>query len=448
MAKRRPDIPEVKLEAERFLLGSLLEYSSTRPHIMPLLAPEHFTLDRHRKIFVVVKTLYDKSQDINISVVLNELLASGAITLHEQPIAYLLELTRGVPEIPSYDSHIRILRDFGLTIRLRGVANYLESQLDIFPQLPVVNIISDVTQKLEAVQRETELGEEVPRADQVIDALGGPLEILHPTAGVGSIKTGFRALDALTTGLELGTLSIIAGRPSQGKSALALCMSRNMAEAKIPVAFFSMEMAKKALIDRLMCGVARIDMAKLRNGRLSLLEEAELRRALGQIYGWPLYIDDEAVRNIGDISRRLDRLVTKYGVRVGFVDFVQLMTSGSRHKGDRRSTTEILGEIAEAFKALAKRLNIAIVILSQLSRDPEKRMSGNHRPMLSDLRDSGSLEQVADLVCAVYRETVYKPSDIGLKNYAEIMILKQRQGATGNISLRFYGDLGALFEDS
>lgn len=441
MAKTSP-LPEND-DAERFVLGSVLLNPDLFVQVSGALAVGDFSRESHRRIFSRMKDLAERGEKIDRITVANELLKQGQIE-SVGGLSYLVSLDEGLPQLVNLDSYIRIVKDNRDLRVLAFLGQYLQDQAKT--RLPPLDIVYDVQTRLQEIERGAAVLDKVPVLSDVIDSLGGALEIINPTAAEVFIPTGFTRWDSMTGGLEVGKLAIIAGRPSSGKTSLAMCMAQNIAESNVPVAMFSLEMSHRGLIDRMVCVKSQLDFSKYKGRRLNADEKEQARYAIGRLYEIPLFIDEKPFHSIGDISRKLDRLAHKHDVKVCFLDYVQLLTSGLRHKGDRRNTTEILGEAVEGLKSLGKRLGVAMVLLSQLNRDSEKR-GGSHRPMLSDLKDSSSLEQAADLVAFTFREYQYKSDQEHLRDYCEVIISKARDGKTGIVPMKFRGDWGGAFAD-
>jgi len=270
---------------------------------------------------------------------------------------------------------------------------------------------------------------------QVIEEYQGGLNaFLDPSKRVKGVGTGFTRFDEKTSGLHAGDLFILAARPSMGKTALALNIAHHVAtRAKLPVAVFSLEMSKESLLTRMLCATARVDSQKFRAGYLSADERRKLQAAASSLVEAPLFIDDSAGVHLMDMHAKLRRMKAEQGgLGLVIVDYLQLMTGRGRFENRNQ---EISG-ISRGMKMLAKELNVPLIVLSQLNRAPETRV-GDHRPQLSDLRESGSIEQDADLVAFIFREEVYKPADESLHGKAELILAKQRNGPVGKIELVF-----------
>ena len=268
----------------------------------------------------------------------------------------------------------------------------------------------------------------------IIDEYQGGLNaFLDPSKRVKGIGTGFTRFDEKTSGLHAGDLFILAARPSMGKTALALNIAQHVAaQGKRTVAVFSLEMSKESLLTRMLCATARVDSQKFRAGYLNAEERKRLQGAASSLVEAPLFIDDTAGIHLMDIHAKLRRLKAEHGLGLVIVDYLQLMTGRGRFENRNQE----ISSLSRGMKLLAKELNVPMIVLSQLNRAPETRQ-GDHRPQLSDLRESGSIEQDADLVAFIFREEVYKPNDQSLHGQAELILAKQRNGPVGKIDLVF-----------
>jgi replicative DNA helicase len=263
---------------------------------------------------------------------------------------------------------------------------------------------------------------------------GGINRFLDPSKRIKGLSTGFLRFDEMTSGLHKGELFILAARPSMGKTALALNIAQHVAtHLEKTVAVFSLEMSKESLLTRMICAGARVDQQKFRAGYLNQDERMQLSATASQLMRAPLYIDDTAGTNLMDIHAKLRRLKSQQGLELVVIDYLQLMSGGAKRYENRNQEVSAL---SRGLKLLAKELDVPMLVLSQLSRAPETRQ-GDHRPQMSDLRESGSIEQDADLVGFIFREEVYKPDREDLKGLAELILAKQRNGPIGRINLAF-----------
>src|SRR5579871_745993 len=266
---------------------------------------------------------------------------------------------------------------------------------------------------------------------------GGINAFLDPSQRLRGLSTGFSKFDEMTSGLHGGELFILAARPSMGKTALALNIAQHVAmhpKMRKPVAVFSLEMSSESLLTRLLCAAARVDQHKFRAGFLNQDERRKLQVALGDLTEAPLFLDDTAGVNLMDIHSKVRRMKSEHGLSLVVIDYLQLMSS----RGRTENRNQEVSAISRGLKLMAKDLDIPFLVLSQLSRAAETRV-GDHKPQLSDLRDSGSIEQDADLVAFIHREEIYKKDDESVKGLADLIIAKQRNGPIGNVPLRFLG---------
>jgi replicative DNA helicase len=271
---------------------------------------------------------------------------------------------------------------------------------------------------------------------QIIEGYeGGINALLDPSKRLKGVSTGFMKLDEMTGGLHGGELFILAARPSMGKTALALNIAQHVATGRDPktVAVFSLEMSKESLLTRMLCAAARVDGQKFRAGYLRQEERRQLSSAASSLSAAPLYIDDTSGANMMDIHAKLRRLKAEHGLGLVVIDYLQLMSSPGRNENRNQE----ISKLSRSMKLLAKELDVPMLVLSQLSRAVETRQEGDHRPQLSDLRDSGAIEQDADLVGFIFRPEVYAPQRQDLRGVAELILAKQRNGPTGIVKLVF-----------
>lgn len=423
------------IEAEQCVLGSILLDDALYPQIAGRLDSDDFHLEKHRRIFLRMGELNARASAIDDLTLTNEL------TKHDQlescdGVAYIASLTEALPRLSSIDDYVRIVKDKSLLRQLIHTADNIVSQC-IEGSEEVDDVLAEAeTAILKVGDAQLRSGLSTPR--QIVEGFsGGMSAFLDPSKRIQGLSTPFVKFDEMTTGLHEGELIVIAARPSMGKTALALNMAQHVAadlpdKPGKPVAIFSLEMSKESLLTRLLCATAKVDSHRFRGGYLNQDERRQLNRALTQLVTCNLFIDDSADANLMDISAKCRRLQSEHGLGLVIVDYLQLMASKGRH--DNR--TQEISALSRGLKLLAKDLRVPVIALSQLSRAPETR-PGDHRPQLSDLRESGSIEQDADLVGFIYREEVYKPDREDLHGVAEFLISKQRNGPTGRIKLAF-----------
>lgn len=419
------------VDAERFCLGAVLHNNHAFSDISGIIEPVDFSLTIHRHIYEAMQALQRSGTAIDRLTVSNYLIARGKLE-RAGGLSTITSLDEGMPDIVSPRAYAQIVRNCAILSRIALVASRASSQA-LEGGADPSDSLARLQSSLDGVSRELASGDPAQRLSGII-ADAGAESLLNPTRDTSGVATGFYDLDERTTGLQPQTLTILAARPSVGKTALMCNMAANIA-TKTPVAIFSMEMSKRGLIERFLCSEARLNLLKYRSGTLHQEERARLLSALNKINELPIFIDDSSALTHQQITSRMDRMARINGAKVCFLDYIQQMGFESP-KAREKTENEKLTEIAESLKAAAKRQNVAVVALSQLSRAPEARTK-DHRPMLSDLRSSGGLEQAADLVLFIYRESMYAPDKEHLKDEADLIIGKQRQGPTGNLKLRW-----------
>ncbi len=422
-------------DAERFVLGSILLNQDTYFQVAGAVEPEDFSLESHRRIFARMKDLYDRGEKIDRVTLANELMKQGQIE-SVGGFSYLVSLDEGLPELSNLDSYIRIVKDKATLRKLIFSAQKLIDRCFIGEEEPD-EILASAEESLLKLG-EARAGERLESPATVISNFpGGVNAFLDPSQRVSGLSTGFAKFDEMTGGLHGGELLILAARPSMGKTALALNVAQHVAthpQMRKPVAVFSLEMSSASLLTRLLCSAARVDQHKFRAGYLNSDERRKLQVALADLTESPLFLDDTAGVNLMDIHSKLRRMQAEHGLSLVVIDYLQLMSS----RGRSENRNQEVSAISRGLKLMAKDLNVPFLVLSQLSRAAETRI-GDHKPQLSDLRDSGSIEQDADLVAFIFREEVYKRDREDLRGLADLIIAKQRNGPIGNVPLRFLG---------
>jgi len=421
------------LDAERFVLGAVLQDDTRFPALVAALTADDFSLEKHRRIFARMRELHQRSERIDRVTLANELVAQLQLD-YCGGISYLVSLDEGLPELPKFDSYVRIVREKARLRELIFTGQRLIDRALLDDGTPAHELASAVSERLSQIG-ESDKENKLVSVSEIIGNHNGGLTAFLGDSGEGTgIKTGFSRLDQMTGGLQRGDLVVLAARPSMGKTALALNIAAHAAvgEQRLSVAVFSLEMSREAVIKRILCSAARVDSAKHRAGRLNQEEKRRLIDAAEQLDETRLFIDDSSNITTMDISAKLRRLRADHGLDLCVIDYLGLI--GSHRKTDNR--VRELGEITRHLKLMvAKELQIPVLLLSQLNRAPENR--NDHRPLLSDLRESGDIEQDADLVALLFREEVYKPDKHQVSGLAELMIAKQRNGPTGRIDLVF-----------
>ena len=434
------NLPPQNIEAEESLISAILVDNNTLLDVIEILAPEDFYRTAHQKIFAAITDLFNKAEPIDLVTLANKLKEKG----HLEEIgsaSYLARLVDTVPLAVNAQHYAKIVHDKAALRRLIEKANAIVKRC--FEERGNADDVIDFAESAIFEISEKKSQQAFYPLSKIIL---GNIETLEENQGnrslVTGVPTGFSRLDNLTSGFQNSDLIILAARPSMGKTALALNIARNAAvDANIPVAVFSLEMSKEQLSLRMLCSEARIDSSRLRGGFFSMEDWHRLTDAAGILSESPIYIDDSASLSAMDIRAKARRLKMEKNIGLVVIDYLQLMQGRA---GAERRDIEI-SEISRSLKALAKELDLPVLALSQLNRMLEQR--NDKRPRLSDLRESGALEQDADVVAFIYRDEVYnKEEDNPNKGVAEILLSKQRNGPTGDIYLTFLNSY-TRFED-
>jgi replicative DNA helicase len=423
------------IELEEAVLGAIMINKDAMASVVEILRAESFYKDAHRLIFEIMSDLFERQLPIDILTVHEGLKKAEYIESIGGPV-YLTELTNKVSSAANVEYHARIVSQKHIQrelIRLSTeiIKDSFEDTKDIF------TLLDDAEKHLyDITDKNLNTGYESLQALAV--KAKNHIEIVsQQEEGLTGISTGFDELDKMTSGWQPSDLVIIAARPGMGKTAFTLSLARNASKYEKPVAIFSLEMAKLQLVQRLISMEAEIDNKSLRNGDLSEDEWKRLYTAVEKLADAPIYIDDTPAINIFELRAKCRRLKQNHDIEMIIIDYLQLMSSAPGH--NRGNREQEISSISRALKGLAKELNVPVLALSQLSRAVETR-GGAKRPMLSDLRESGAIEQDADLVTFIYRPDYYEIEDPDVpKGAAEIIIAKHRNGSTGTVNLKFIG---------
>jgi len=413
------------------VLGSILMDDGLFVQVAGILQPDDFSLEKHRRIFNRMAELQDRGEKIDRITLANELMKHNQLESCDG-LTYLVSLDDGLPHISNLDSYARIVKDKATLRRIIFASQKLIDRCMIGEDEPEEILAGAEETLLNLSQYRGNAGLLTP--EEVIEEQGGVNTFLDPARRLKGLSTGYVKLDEMTGGLRGGDLIILAARPAMGKTALALNIAQHVAMGrhKQTVAVFSLEMSKESLLIRLLCTAARVDGQRFRAGFLNAEERRRLQAAANQLVEAPLFLDDTAAANLMDMHAKLRRLKAEHGLGLVVLDYLQLMSG----RGRSENRNQEISALTRGLKMLAKELNVPMLVLSQLSRAPEVRQ-GDRRPQLSDLRDSGSIEQDADMVVFIFREEVYKPEREDLKGLAELLIAKQRNGPTGLMNLVF-----------
>lgn len=430
--------PPLSMEAETAVLGGMLIDREAVTRAVEILNDGMFYREANRRLYRAMIRLFERGDVIDVITVSEELKKTAELE-SSGGFDYIGQLVDAVPTAANIEYHARIVRDKALLRRLVEQSSQIIRDVYEQGERDVDEILDQAEARIFQVA-ESHKREGFVWIKEILWSAFEHIERLQESAtGITGVPTGFADLDRMTTGLQKGDLCIVAARPSMGKTALALNMAANAAIAgQIPVAIFSLEMSSEQLVQRLLCSEGRIDAQKLRRGRLSQEEHQRLAAAAGHLNTAPIWIDDQPGSSVLEVrakARRLQSELRSDGKDLGMIvlDYMQLM-SGS---GNAESRVQEVSQISRGLKALARELEVPLIALSQLSRGPEQRT--DKRPMLSDLRESGSIEQDADVVMFLYRPEYYAPAEKReeLEGKAELIVGKQRNGPTGVMQLYF-----------
>jgi len=427
-------------ETEKTVLGGILVNNKNLNVVLSIISVEDFYKEANRRILKAMISLIDKGRPIDLLTLTEELGKSGSLA-EVGEVSYLSSLMDGVPKSLNIEYHAQIIKEKALLRRLIMSSSEIISAS--YEQK------EDADQLLERAQSAI-----IDVAEQRIkpgflrlgmlteDALKNIGSLRNRQEAVTGIPSGFRDLDSITAGFHNSEFIVVAARPSMGKTALCLNISQHVgSHTDYSAGFFSLEMSKEQLSMRMLCSEAKVDLQKVRTGFLSEGEFRELQKSAERISKSEIYVDESAALNVIEMKAKARRLKMEQNLDILFIDYMQLMRSGGRFE----NRTQEISFISRSLKELAKELQIPVVGISQLSRAPEKGRA-QPIPQLSDLRESGAIEQDADVVIFIYRPEVYKPEDETLKGIADIIIAKQRNGPTGRISLAFLNKF-ARFSD-
>ena len=440
-------IPPQALDLEEAVLGAMLIDEKGVNEVIDILSPEVFYKKSHQLIFESIQRLFRESEPIDLLTVSADLKKNKNYEVIGGDF-YLIGLSQKVSSSAHIEYHSRIIQQKFIQRKLITISNEIISK-SYNESTDVIDLLDEAESKLYDIAQNNIKGSSETAQNLVIQAKNR-IEEISKQEGLSGISTGFEKLDRLTSGWQPSDLIIVAARPGMGKTALALSMARNVSvQKKIPVAFFSLEMSSVQLITRLISSETGLSSDKLRTGKLADHEWQQLNIKVSDLESAPLYIDDSAALTIFELRAKARRLASSHGIKLIIIDYLQLMNLGSSNKAGNRE--QEISTISRNLKALAKELNIPVIALSQLSRAVETR-GGTKRPILSDLRESGAIEQDADIVSFLYRPEYYGITewDDDMKTpsegQGEFIVAKHRNGALDSIKLKFVANLGK-FED-
>lgn len=429
------------LDVERLVLGALMIDKDAFSVVSEFLKPQTFYEPRNQKLYQAIQTLNVDEHPVDISTVIEELKREGTLDDVGGP-SYVLQLSHDVASSAHIEYHAHILAQKFLARQLISYAGNIETKA--FDESIDVNELMQEAEGSLFELSQNNMKKDYVQVDPVINKAIEMLQKAAETAGgLTGVPTGYTKLDEKTSGWQKSDLVIIAGRPAMGKTSFALSLAKNIAvDYKFPIAFFSLEMSNVQLVNRLISNVCSISGSKMLNGQLSHDEWERLDKDIRKLQGSPIYIDDTPGLSIFELRTKARRLVREKGVKIIMIDYLQLMNANGMRFGSRQ---EEVAKISQSLKGLAKELDIPILALSQLNRTVEGREGvEGKRPQLSDLRESGAIEQDADMVMFVHRPEYYHifQDDKGrdLHGMAQIIIAKHRKGATGDVLLTFKGE--------
>jgi len=424
-------IPPNSLEAEQSVLGALLIDNEAVPAVAEILKPEDFYRQDHKEIFEAVMDLFEAGKPVDIISVKEQLKVRGTLE-GVGGLEYLSSLSDIVPTTANVRHYAKIVEEKSLLRKLIKASGEIMNLG--FEASEDVAIITEEAQKriFDILQQRSSKGF-YPIKEILLDSFNKLEELYNSKGYITGVPTGFSDLDTKTAGLHPADLILVAARPAMGKTSFALNLAQYASiHARIPVAIFSLEMSKEQLVNRILCSEAMVDSQKIRTGKLDEEDWTKIAGALGPVSEAPIYIDDTPGLTIMEIRAKCRRLKLEKNIGLIVIDYLQLMQGRGRSENRQQE----ISEISRALKILAKEINVPVVTLSQLSRAPETR--SDHRPILSDLRESGAIEQDADLVVFLYREDYYNP-EAEKKNVAEVILAKNRNGVTGIVELAWLG---------
>ncbi len=423
-------IPPQNLDAEKAVLGAMMISDEAIGTALEHLDSFYFYETRHQKMYESIKDLYASRKNVDL-ITLSDYLKNKALFESIGGLSYISEIADFVPTAANVKYYIDIVKEKGIQRQL------IKNSTEIISKSYGTNVnVDELVDAAEQLIFEIATAKQKQQAVHVKDLVKGVIEnidsLYQRKESITGVATGFTDFDRMTSGLQKSDLIIIAGRPSMGKSAFAVTIAENAAvDYNVPVAIFSLEMSKEQLVQRMLCSQAQVDAHKVRTGFLSPSDWPHLTKAAGKLSNVPIFIDDTPAISVLELRAKARRLKAAHNIGLIMVDYLQLMQSGSKVE----SRQQEISEISRSLKALARELSVPLIAISQLSRAVESRQ--DHRPQLSDLRESGAIEQDADVVVLLMREEYYNPTEEN-RGIAEAIIAKQRNGPVGTVKMKFF----------
>ncbi|MFD1875207.1 replicative DNA helicase [Hymenobacter bucti] len=432
-------LPPQRLEMEAAVLGALMLEKDALTTVVDILKPVSFYKDGHQRIYKAISNLFDKSEPIDQLTVVQELREMGELEA-AGGVGYVAGLTMHINSAANIEAHARVILEAAIKRELIRTAT--DILRDAYEETTDVFELLDATEKNIFQVSEDNMRKGVDSMqDLMVKAIKELEEKKHQKDGLTGVPTGFTALDRVTSGWQPSDLVIVAARPGMGKTAFVVSAMRNAAvDFKKPVAIFSLEMSSLQLVNRLISAEAELDSEKIKKGNLADYEWSQLNHKIASLSTAPIFIDDTPALSIRELRAKCRRLKSQHDIQLIIIDYLQLMSGNDGGKGGNRE--QEIASISRALKGIAKELNIPVIALSQLSRSVETR-GGDKKPQLSDLRESGSIEQDADMVIFLYRPEYYKITEDEMGNptqgMGEVIIAKHRNGSLETVQLKFIG---------
>ena len=433
-------LPPQNIEAEQSVLGGVLIENEAIHRVIELLTPDDFYREAHHRIFDALVNLSERDEPADLITLTNDLKKNGLLD-SVGGASYITSLIDAVPTAANIEYYAKIVKEKAILRRLIQTATNIVTE-SFQEREDVEGLLDEAERAIFEIAENTVKPSYYPIREIIKDSFKTLEKLYERKELITGVPSGFKGLDKKTAGFQPSDLIIVAGRPSMGKTAFCLNVAQHAAvEGKTPVVIFSLEMSKEQLVTRMLCSEAEVEGTRVRTGFLNESDWPKLTLAAGNLSDAPIFIDDTASLTILELRAKARRLKGEHGLRMIIVDYLQLMRGRSRVENRQQE----ISEISRSLKGLAKELNIPVIAVSQLSRNPESRE--DKRPQMSDLRESGAIEQDADLILFIYRDEVYNRSeDNPNRGIAEIIIGKQRNGPTGKVDLAFL-DKFTAFKD-
>jgi replicative DNA helicase len=433
-------LPPQNIEAEQSVLGGVLIENETIHRVLELLTPDDFYREAHHRIFDALVNLSERDEPADLITLTNDLRKNGLLD-SVGGASYITSLIDAVPTAANIEYYAKIVKEKAILRRLIQTATNIVTE-SFQEREDVEGLLDEAERAIFEIAENTVKPSYYPIREIIKDSFKTLEKLYERKELITGVPSGFKGLDKKTAGFQPSDLIIVAGRPSMGKTAFCLNVAQHAAvEGKTPVVIFSLEMSKEQLVTRMLCSEAEVEGTRVRTGFLNESDWPKLTLAAGNLSDAPIFIDDTASLTILELRAKARRLKGEHGLSMIIVDYLQLMRGRSKVENRQQE----ISEISRSLKGLAKELNIPVIAVSQLSRNPESRE--DKRPQMSDLRESGAIEQDADLILFIYRDEVYNRSeDNPNRGIAEIIIGKQRNGPTGKVDLAFL-DKFTAFKD-